>query len=93
MSFSSDQPLTSNQLSDFELPENYDDFSEIFDREHKKVVDTINTKEGGLYQLGEQATFQKYFDPNDSFNTRNTYRTVINFGRLLYHYLFLALHW
>lgn len=82
MSISSDQSLTSNQLSDFEAPDNYEEFSNIFERNYKKVVDVVNTKEGGNYLLEEQATFQKYFDENDVQGSRDTYRKVINFGRL-----------
>ena len=82
MGFSSDAPLVSNQVSDFDLPESYEEFSEIFDREHKKVIDTINTKEGALYLLQEAATYQQYFNADDPQNNRNTYRMVINFGAL-----------
>jgi hypothetical protein len=82
MSFSSDQPLLSNQLSDFDIPENFDDFSDVFEREHKRVIDTVNTKEGGLYLLQESATFQQYFNEVDPQSNRNVYRKVINFGSL-----------
>ena len=82
MSFSSDAPLLANQVSDFDLPENYEDFSEIFDREHKKVIDSVNSKEGGLYLPQEVATFQKYFSEESSQATRNTYRKLIMFGAL-----------
>jgi hypothetical protein len=74
--------LLSNQLSDFDLPQNYSEFSEVFNREHKKVIDVVNTKEGGVYSLQEQSTFQKYYNENDPQSTRNVYRKVFSFGRL-----------
>lgn len=82
MSFSSDQPMVTNQLSDFDLPENFEDFSEIFEREHKRVIDVVNSKEGGLYLPQELATFQRYFDEEDPQTTKNVYRKLVNFGSL-----------
>ena len=82
MSFSNDQPLVANQFSDFDIPDNFDDFSEIFEREYKRVIDAVNTKEGGLYLLQELATFEQYFTPNDPQQNRNIYRKVIDFGSL-----------
>ena len=79
MSIGSDQPLISNQVPDTEFPDNFEEFSEIFGRDYKRTVDAINTKEGGLYSQNEVATFQKYFNPNDSQSSRNIYRKVINF--------------
>lgn len=82
MSFSSDQPLVSNQASDFDLPDNYEDFSDIFDREYKKIIDIINTKEGAIYLPQESSTFQIYFDDENPMVTKNVYRKLILFGAL-----------
>lgn len=82
MSSSSDNPLVANQLSDFDFPDNFENFSEIFEREHKKVIDVVNSKEGALYLPQELATFQRYFIPEDPQNTRNVYRKLVVFGAL-----------
>jgi hypothetical protein len=82
MSFSSDAPLVANQVGDTDFPDNFEDFSELFDREYKKVTDAVNTKEGALYLLQELATFQQYFNTADTQNNRNVYRITLNFGPL-----------
>lgn len=87
MAFSSDIPLQSNQLPiSINFSENQKEFIQQISLVYKRIADAMNTKEGAVYQLQEQATFQKYFgligltpDPN---TFRNTYRTVVNFGAL-----------
>lgn len=79
---SSDNPLVANQVSDTDFPDNFEDFHELFDREYKKLTDAVNSKEGALYLPQELATFQKYYDPGDSLETRNVYRKLIIFGPL-----------
>ena len=79
---SSDQPLVSNQVSDSDFPDNFPDFIELFDREYKKLIDAVNTKEGGVYLPYESATFQKYFSESDPQSTVSVYRKVIAFGAL-----------
>lgn len=79
---SNDNPLVANQVGDFDSPENYEDFTEIFEREYKKAIDAINSKEGGLYLPQELSTFQKYYDPENPLETRNVYRKLIIFGEL-----------
>ena len=80
--FSSDQPFVSNQLGDTDWPESYESFIEIFDREYKKLIDTVNTKEGGVYLPYESATFKSYANPNNPQGLLNVYRKVIYFGSL-----------
>jgi len=79
---SSDNPLVSNQISDPDFPDNFPEFIELFDREYKKLVDVVNTKEGGLYIPQEVATFQRYYTSVDPQATRNVYRKLIDFGVL-----------
>jgi len=79
---SSDQPLVANQVSDFDTPDTYEDFNEIFNREHKRIVEAMNSKVSGLYPLVESATFEQYFRVNDPQNYRNVYRLTLNFGAL-----------
>jgi hypothetical protein len=84
MSFSSDIPLQSNQLSvSVEFPKPDDSaFLDTLSLTYKRIADAVNTKEGALYQPVETATFQKYFKPAETQNFRNVYRMTINFGTL-----------
>ena len=82
MSFSSDAPLVANQVSDSDLPADFDDFHEAFERDYKKMVDAVNSKEGGLYLPQEVATFQLYFNEDDPNVNRNVYRKLVVFGPL-----------
>jgi len=79
MSFSSDIALQSNQVSksiDYP-PTDSKDFIDILTLDRKRVVDSLNTKEGALHLLKELATFQQYFsiNPADLMNNRSGYRT------------------
>lgn len=81
MSFSSNQPLLSNQLSvslDYPSPKDEKNFLDTLSLDRKHIADAMNTKEGALYQLIEQSTFQQYYstDVDNKFITRNTYRRV-----------------
>lgn len=82
MGISSDNPLVSNQVSNPNFPNDFKGLRDLLDREWKKLVDAINSKEGGLYLLQELATFKLYFDINNPLNALNVYRKVINFGAL-----------
>jgi hypothetical protein len=78
MAFSSDIPLQSNQLSksiDFPASDSKD-FVDILTLDRKRIVDALNTKEGGLHILQETASFQQYFSlsPTNLQNNRNGYR-------------------
>lgn len=82
MTFSNDQPLVANQVADTDYADNFDDFKEQFDRENKRFIDALNSKEGALYLPQELATFQRYFDEENTQETRNVYRKLIVFGAL-----------
>ncbi len=82
MAFSSDIPLQSNQLPiSIEFPPIKKEFDNILSLTYKRIADAVNKKEGGLFQLQENANFNQYFkytsgtnpDPN---NFRNGYRTT-----------------
>lgn len=87
MSFSSDVPLQSNQLPisiDFPSPE-HENFLDTLSLAYKRIVDSVNTKEGALYLLQEQANFERYFQYSDptTFTPnpnafRNGYRSVFD---------------
>lgn len=80
MSFSSDNPIQSNQLPiSIEFPETDDDnFNEVLSLTYKRIADSSNTKEGALYTLSEVANFRKFFTPANPQNTRNSYRKVFD---------------
>ena len=85
MGFSSDQPLLTNQVvTSVNLPsvEDQELFNDRLEARLSKMADIVNTKEGALYSLKEQATFQQYYVVGDPQATRNVYRRVINFGAL-----------
>lgn len=84
MSFTSDVPLQSNQLSvSVEFPNPQEPaFLDTLTLTYKRIADAVNTKEGSLYQPSELATFQKYFKPADTQNFRNVYRMTIDTGAL-----------
>lgn len=82
MSFSSDAPLVANQVSDSDLPDNFEDFHEVFERDYKKLIDAVNSKESGLYLPQELATFQLYFNEDTPNVNRNVYRKLVVFGPL-----------
>ena len=73
--FSSNLPLVANQLGDTDWPDEYDGFIEVFDREYKKLIDAVNTKEGGVYLPYESATFKSYANPNDPQGLLNVSRS------------------
>jgi hypothetical protein len=94
MAFSSDIPLTSNQNSiSLEVPNPEDPrFVDITNLILKRFADSMNTKEGALYTLVEQATFQRWYPTSitaatlaptsQSLNFRPGYRIVVPFGAL-----------
>lgn len=82
MSISSERALLANQVSDVDYPDNFEEFIDVFNIEIKKIIDAINSKEGGLYTLQELSTFNRYYDTVNLSNLRNVYRRTINFGRL-----------
>lgn len=89
MSFSSDLPLQSNQLEiSIDFPKtDTEDFNNLLSLSYKRIVDSVNFKEGSLYTLKEIANFQRFF-PNQSgftdntFNLRNGYRTTFDMVKL-----------
>jgi hypothetical protein len=83
MSFSSDQSLLANQLPiSVELPKDSIAFQDTISLLYKRIASSVNTKEGALYALKEQATFQQYYKSSDPQNFRAVYRTVVDFGTL-----------
>lgn len=82
MSFSSDPSLLANQLPiSVEFPKDFDRFLPILDLLYKRIANSVNTKEGGLYSKTEVAAFMQYYTSNPN-EFRPVYRKVIDFGAL-----------
>lgn len=82
MGFSSDPSLLANQLPiSVEFPKDFDRFLPILDLLYKRIANSVNTKEGGLYSKTEVAAFMQYYTSNPN-EFRPVYRKVIDFGAL-----------
>lgn len=84
MSFSNDGSQLYNQLPiSYDLPPpDHPDFREILVNSQKDIANTVNGKEGGLYQTTELSNSQQWFISTDTQNFRYGYRTVVDFGVL-----------
>lgn len=83
MSFSSDNPLLSNQLPiSVDFPEEQKELRESITETYKKTASTVNMKVDGSYLPEETGSFKQYFSPNDSQQNRNGYRKLVDFGAL-----------
>jgi hypothetical protein len=79
LSFSSDDPLLVNQLPlSIDFPKEQDKFREIITELYKRIANSVNTKEGGLYSLQELYNFNQFFKPNNPNQFRNVYRKVFD---------------
>ena len=79
MSFTSDIPLQVNQLSlSIDFPKDFDKFLEVMALTYKKMVQVINTKEGGLYSLQELYNSNQYFTLGNPQRFRNVYRKTFD---------------
>ena len=79
MSFSSDPALLVNQLPlSVEFPRDQEKFLEILTLLYKRIANSVNTKEGGLFSLQELFNFQQYFTLTNPNGFRNVYRKVFD---------------
>ena len=79
MSFSSDLSLQSNQLaSDVEFDVKKDEFNDILNLQYRRIVDSVNSKEGAYYLLRELANFKQIFTIGNPQRNRNSYRTTLD---------------
>ncbi len=78
MAFSSNIPLQSNQVSiSLDIPPiDHPEFNSILSLTFKKVIDSLNTKEGAYYLLQELANFNQFFVAGNPLRYRNGYRRV-----------------
>jgi hypothetical protein len=75
MTFSSDNPLNTNQLP-ISLDANPDekDFQSILLLYLRRIANAVNTKESGLFLLQENANFEQWFQTANPQQNRNAYR-------------------
>ena len=78
MSFSSNIPLQSNQVPiSLDIPSpDHPEFLSILSLSFKKIIDSLNTKEGAYYLLQELANFNQFFIDGNPQRYRNGYRRV-----------------
>jgi hypothetical protein len=80
---SSDPALLANQLPiSLSVPSEWERAQPILELFLKRVSDSVNTKEGGLYNLIETAAFIQYFTAGTPNTFRPVYRMTVNFGAL-----------
>lgn len=75
MTFSSDNPLNTNQLP-ISLDVNPEDkeFNSILLLYLRRIANAVNTKESGLFLLQENAPFEQWFQNGNPQQNRNAYR-------------------
>jgi len=79
MTFSSNQPLNTNQLP-ISLDVNPEDenFENILLLYLRRVANAVNTKENGLFLLQETANFEQWFQLGNPQQNRNAYRITVD---------------
>jgi len=83
MSFTSDNPLQTNQLPiSVEYPQDPKLLQVVNTETYKRTANAVNTKASGLYLPQEIASFQQYFTSGNPMQNRDVYRKVIDFGAL-----------
>lgn len=83
MSFSSDPALLVNQLPlSIDFPKEQDKFLETITLIYKRIAQSVNNKEGGLFTLQELYDSQLYFTPGNPQTFRNVYRKVFDMVNL-----------
>jgi hypothetical protein len=79
MSFSSDNSLLSNQLStNVEFDVSKPEFNDVLNLQYRRIVDSVNSKEGAFYLLRELANFKQIYTPSNPQKNRNSYRMTID---------------
>ena len=79
MTFSSDPALQVNQLPiSIEFPKEEEKFYEVLTLWAKRVTNSVNSKEGGLFSLQELYDFKQFFTAGNPSNFRNDYRKTFD---------------
>ncbi len=75
MTFSSNQPLNTNQLPvSLDVDSKDRDFENILLLYLRRIANAVNTKESGLFLLQENASFEQWFQTGNPQQNRNGYR-------------------
>jgi hypothetical protein len=79
MTFSSDNPLNTNQLPiSLDVNPGDNEFENILLLYLRRVANAVNTKESGLFLLQENASFEQWYQTGNPQQNRNGYRTTID---------------
>lgn len=79
MSFSSDAAMLSNQLStNVEFDVKKPEFNDVLNLQYRRIVDSVNSKEGAFYLLKELANFKQIYTLDNPQKNRNSYRTTLD---------------
>ena len=79
MTYSSDNPLNTNQLPiSLDVDPNDKDFQNILLLYLRRVANAVNTKESGLYLLQENANFEQWYQIGNPGQNRSAYRITID---------------
>lgn len=77
MTFSSDNPLNTNQLPvSLDVNPNEKGFQDILILYLRRIANAVNTKESGLFLLQENANFEQWYQTANPQQNRNAYRTT-----------------
>lgn len=75
MTFSSNQPLNTNQLPiSLDINPEEEGFGNILLLYLRRVANAVNTKESGLFLLQENANFEQWYQIGNPQQNRNAYR-------------------
>lgn len=79
MTFSSNEPLNTNQLPiSLDVNPQDRDFENILMLYLRRVANAVNTKESGLFLLQENASFEQWYQVANPQQNRNGYRITID---------------
>lgn len=79
MTFSSNQPLNTNQLPvSLDVDPQDRDFENILLLYLRRVASAVNTKESGLFLLQENANFEQWYQLANPQQNRNAYRITVD---------------
>lgn len=79
MTFSSDNPVNTNQLPiSLDVDPQDREFANILLLYLRRVANAVNTKESGLFLLQENANFEQWYQIGNPQQNRNSYRLTID---------------
>lgn len=83
MTFSSNQPLNTNQLPiSLDVDAEDKDFENILLLYLRRVANSVNTKESGLFLLQENANFEQWYQIGNPQQNRSAYRITADLVEL-----------